>query len=528
MCLHRSLTHFVPWQEAELGFGEDDRFSMLSGLSHDPLQRDIFTALQLGATICVPDPDRMGEPGWLARWAAGARVTIAHLTPAMAQLLAEAPDGVQVPSLRRVLVVGAVLTRRDVERVRRIAPAVEAINLYGSTETQRAVGHHRVEPANRAQGSAAARARHAGRQLLVLGSAGALAGVGEVGEIHVRSPHLAGGYLGDDELTRQRFVANPITGRAGDRVYRTGDLGRYTPDGEVEWVGRADRQVKVRGFRIELGEIEAALSRHPAVADAAVVARQTDARDPELVAYVVGREPRTEPTERPTGPMGCASSCASECRTSWCRRRSSRSTGCRSPHRQARPRRAARADAAFRAPGAAPLGATEQALAAIWAGILGVERHPGGRRLLRSRRPLAARHAAGRARARRPRRRAAGARGVRGADPRRDGRGAWAGSPRIVQLRHWYAARATDGTAPLSFAQQRLWFLEQMNPGSPLYNIAIGAARKRPGRRRRARARARRDRRPPRGAAHGPGERGRPPVAGRSCRPTRSAPPRAG
>ncbi|MGH9362996.1 MAG: amino acid adenylation domain-containing protein, partial [Thermoanaerobaculia bacterium] len=256
--LHRSLTHFVPWQQAEFGLGEADRFSLLSGLAHDPLQRDVFTAVQLGATICVPEPERMGEPGYLARWAAEQVVSVAHLTPAMAQLLSEAPAGLElkIESLRAAFIVGDVLTRHDVQRMRALAPNVRCVNLFGATETQRAVGYHVVE-----EGAPGARSRQAlplGRgvadtQLLVLNAAGELAGIGEVGEVVVRSPHLAGGYLGDAELSRRKFVVNPFTRQERDRVYRTGDLGRYLPGGEVEWVGRADRQVKVRGFRIEPG-----------------------------------------------------------------------------------------------------------------------------------------------------------------------------------------------------------------------------------------------------------------------------------
>ena len=95
-----------------------------------------------------------------------------------------------------------------------------------------------------------------GVDLLVITPSGTLAGIGELGEIAVRTPYLSRGYLNDAELTAARFVANPLTGDPADRVYRTGDLGRYRPDGEVEPMGRADQQVKVRGFRVELGEVE--------------------------------------------------------------------------------------------------------------------------------------------------------------------------------------------------------------------------------------------------------------------------------
>ena len=293
---HGPLTHFTPWQQQELGLSAADRFTMLSGLAHDPLQRDMFTPFQLGATLCIPDPLEIGVPGRMAEWMRREEVTIAHLTPAMGQILTEAvagAPGVEVPSLRCAFLVGDVLTRLDVARLRRLAPRVTCVNFYGSTETQRAVGYHVVVDR---PGGAGREVLPLGRgmrdvQLLVLTRDERLAGIGELGEIAIRSPHLAAGYLGDPELTRERFLANPFgAGAPEDRLYRTGDLGRYRPDGEVEFVARADNQVKIRGFRIELGEIEATLARHPAVREAVVVARvDRTGRSGEkrLAAYVV-------------------------------------------------------------------------------------------------------------------------------------------------------------------------------------------------------------------------------------------------
>ncbi|HEY1013175.1 MAG TPA: amino acid adenylation domain-containing protein, partial [Herpetosiphonaceae bacterium] len=299
---HGPLTHFTPWQQAAFGLGSADRFSMLSGIAHDPLHRDIFTPLQLGAAICIPDPEIIGNPGALARWMADAGVTIAHLTPALGQLMSEIdpadpPAAYQNQALRYAFVVGDVLTVRDVYRLRQVAPAVKVVNFYGSTETQRAVGYFIVPEAMIAGNPAEQRHKEiiplgqgiADVQLLVLNGAGQRAGIGEVGEIYLRSPHLAAGYLHDQRLSAERFIANPWGAAAEDRLYKTGDLGRYAPGGDVEPLGRADQQVKIRGFRIELGEIESLLGRHPAVREVAVIARE-DGGDKRLVAYVVLHE----------------------------------------------------------------------------------------------------------------------------------------------------------------------------------------------------------------------------------------------
>lgn len=111
-------------------------------------------------------------------------------------------------------------------------------------------------------------------QLLLLTRNRQLAGVGELSELYVRSPHLAEGYIGDETRSREVFISNPFTSDPNDRLYRSGELGRYLPDGNVEWVGRTDRRVNVRGFRIEVEEIESVLKQHPAVKEAAVVLRE--------------------------------------------------------------------------------------------------------------------------------------------------------------------------------------------------------------------------------------------------------------
>ena len=278
---HGSLTHFHPWLVETFGLSSDDRFSMLSGLSHDPLHRDVFTALQCGATICVPDPDAIGRPGALAAWAAAADVTVMNLTPAMSRLVSD-DENSSVPSLRLALVVGAALTAADVRRIRRLAADVRVVNLYGTTETQQALSYYEVPPG--AENALAVVPIGRGVQdvqLLVLDACDRQAGVGEPGEIVVRSPHLALGYWQQDELTAARFVDNPLN--AGERVYRTGDRGRYTADGDVVLIGRDDEQVNIRGHRIELGEIEAALAAHESVGEAAVALHGDG---DQLVAYV--------------------------------------------------------------------------------------------------------------------------------------------------------------------------------------------------------------------------------------------------
>ncbi|HEX8431068.1 MAG TPA: amino acid adenylation domain-containing protein, partial [Longimicrobium sp.] len=298
---HRPLLHFLEWYADTFSVGENDRFTMLSGLAHDPLLRDVLAPLWLGATLCIPDPERLAEPGWLRGWMESERVTATHLTPSMCRLLLEGTRAGTAGSLalRHACFAGEPLTRSDVAGLRAAAPDVACYNFYGATETPQAMGCFAVDVA--ADGAQAEVVPIGSGirdvQLLVLNPGRRLAGVGELGEIHVRTPYLAKGYLGDDVLTAELFFPNPLSDDPSDRVYRTGDLGRYRADGAVVPAGRADLQVKVRGYRVELEEIEAVLAGHPAVAAAAARLVDDGAGEGMLAAYFVARDPHAVPAD---------------------------------------------------------------------------------------------------------------------------------------------------------------------------------------------------------------------------------------
>jgi amino acid adenylation domain-containing protein len=291
MGTHDSLAHYPFWLQETFSIGAADRFSMLSALSHDPLLRDIFTPLLLGAVLCIPDPELFGLPGALARWMNDERITVCNLTPAMGQLLCELPsedESLELPTLRHSFFVGDLLTWRDVLQFRKLAPNTSCINLYGSTETQRALSYY-IAPDKIDDKRKEVLPVGSGMtdvQLLVLNAKRHLAGIGETGEIYFRSPHLANGYWEDSTLTAERFVPNPFAEVTGERIYKTGDLGRYLPDGNLEILGRADRQVKIRGFRVEPAEIESALKANDGVRECVVLARDDTNGDEQLAAYV--------------------------------------------------------------------------------------------------------------------------------------------------------------------------------------------------------------------------------------------------
>ncbi|GER90129.1 hypothetical protein KDW_42910 [Dictyobacter vulcani] len=299
---HGPLSHFLPWQQQHFGLSQDDHHSMLSGVAHDPLQREIFTALGTGATLYIAAPERVGEPGWLANWMKTQHITITSLTPSTLQLLVPTADSEQETGhteepavVRYTFFVGDVLSKRHVAQLRAFAPAATVVNFYGSTETQRSLGYFTI-PA--VQSDQADPLTVSGKeviplgkgipdvQLLLLNRVNQLAGIGELSEIVFQSPHLAAGYLDQPELTEQRFQQDIVTGTNSGRSYRSGDLGRYLPDGNVEFAGRRDEQIKLRGFRIEPGEIEATLLQFPAITEVKVLLREDTPDHKQLVAYL--------------------------------------------------------------------------------------------------------------------------------------------------------------------------------------------------------------------------------------------------
>ncbi|KAI8136739.1 L-aminoadipate-semialdehyde dehydrogenase [Fennellomyces sp. T-0311] len=314
---HFSLTHFYPWMAEKFGISSEDKFTMLSGIAHDPIQRDIFTPLFFGAELHVPTSEDIGIPGQLAEWMNRSQVTITHLTPAMGQLLSSHAQ-TEIPTLRNAFFVGDILTKRDAARIQKFAPNVAVINMYGTTETQRSVSYYIVpsRSSHPAFLSSQKEVIAAGKgmvnvQLLVVNrhDRTKMCGVGEIGEIYVRAPGLSEGYLRLPDATAEKFipnwfVENPngeckdeslVQGDAWkefwhgkrDRMYRSGDLGRYRPDGNVECTGRADDQVKIRGFRIELGEIDTHLSQHPMIRENVTLVRRDKNEEQTLVAYFV-------------------------------------------------------------------------------------------------------------------------------------------------------------------------------------------------------------------------------------------------
>jgi amino acid adenylation domain-containing protein len=280
---HQPLVHFVDWQIRTFGLRPEDRFTLLSGLSHDPLLRDIFTPLSLGAALLIPDPQAVADPRGLAPWLREVRATVAHLTPPMGQVLAAgASQAHDLPDLRHVFWGGDELRPALAQEIGRLAPGAAQTNFYGSTETPQAAGFFRLD-GDPSWKSVPLGKGSDGFQLLVVDERKRPVGEGELGEIAVRSNYLSLGYV-----EAGRVLPATDRGRAGDAdIYYTGDRGFYLPDGSVMFAGRGDDQVKVRGHRVDMSEITAALQAAPGVRSAIALAVGED-EAVRIVAFVAG------------------------------------------------------------------------------------------------------------------------------------------------------------------------------------------------------------------------------------------------
>ena len=291
---HRGLSHFVNWQRETFGVGPHDRCAQLTGLSFDAVLRDIFLPLTSGATLCLPDDELLSDPGGILPWLDRERISIFHTVPTLAHSwLADGSPGVSLRAIRCVFFVGEPLTDSLVRQWRTAFPeSGEIVNFYGPTETTLIKCFYRV-PANASPGVQPLGRPLPQTQALVLGANFRLCGIGEPGEIAIRTPFRSLGYINVPEESRKRFFKNPFRSDETDLVYFTGDRGRYRPDGSLEFLGRLDNQVKIRGVRIELGEIESVLGQHEAVREVVVMAREDVPGDKRLVAYLVAHEKQT-------------------------------------------------------------------------------------------------------------------------------------------------------------------------------------------------------------------------------------------
>ncbi|WP_280721380.1 non-ribosomal peptide synthetase [Kitasatospora sp. MAA4] len=282
---HRAICNRLLWMQDTYGLGADDRVLQKTSSGFDVSVWEFFWPLITGATLVAARPGGHKDPAYLAELIHQEGVTTAHFVPAMLSAYLAEPACARPTRLRRIICSGEALPADLATRAAQVLGA-PVHNLYGPTEAAVDVTAwvHGSEPTagvtvpiGRPVWNTRTHVLDAFLQPVVPGA---------VGELYLAGVQLATAYLGRPALTAQSFVADPF-GPAGSRMYRTGDLVRQLPQGELEYLGRTDHQVKLRGLRIELGEIESTLTTHDGI-DAAVVLLRTEHTE-RLVAYVVPR-----------------------------------------------------------------------------------------------------------------------------------------------------------------------------------------------------------------------------------------------
>ncbi|MBZ5508013.1 MAG: amino acid adenylation domain-containing protein [Acidobacteriia bacterium] len=282
MITHRGLSNYVQWAIEAYRVKQGAGAPLHSSIGFDLTVTSVFGPLVAGKKIVLTSMEGLSDC-----LRANENFSLLKVTPAHARILGTQLPSVEAPGKARYLVLGGEALRPgDIEFWHQHAPGTVLINEYGPTETVVGCCVYQVAGAL-AQGEVVPIGKPiANTQMYVFDQQLHPVPVGVTGEIYVAGEGLARGYLNRPDLTAERFLPHPCSSVPGARIYRTGDLGRYLIDGNLDCLGRTDHQVKIRGYRVELGEVESMLEKIPAVGQACVIARNTN-RGAQLVAYLV-------------------------------------------------------------------------------------------------------------------------------------------------------------------------------------------------------------------------------------------------
>ncbi len=290
---HSGFNNLLHWYIQEFSIATSDHFLLLSSISFDLTQKNIFAPLLVGARLSLSSA--VYDAHQRAEQIKDQQITFVNCTPSAFYPLVEASEGFaekSLGSLRQVILGGERISLGRLQKwLSDDGVGAEVVNSYGPTECTDVVSYHRVTKEETEAASEVPLGRPIwNTQLWVADKWQRLVPVGVVGELWIGGTAVGLGYVADGSLTSEKFRPDQWSGRAGARVYRSGDMVRYLGNGEVHYLGRMDEQVKVRGYRIELGEVEAALVAHSGVREAVVLASAADGCESRLVAYVVAQE----------------------------------------------------------------------------------------------------------------------------------------------------------------------------------------------------------------------------------------------
>jgi amino acid adenylation domain-containing protein len=283
---HAALSNHMCWMEQEFWKGRPVRVLQKTPFGFDASVWEFYAPLMTGGTLVMAHPEGHLHGDYIVRTVQSEAITALQMVPSMLELLTQEADFARCLSLQWLFSGGEALSPRLASEVRGQLE-VDLVNLYGPTEATIDSTFWRAEGKSGPESRVAIGRAISNMQVYVLDSQMQLGPVGVPGQLYVAGTGLARGYWNRADLTAERFVPDPYTGFAGSRMYCTGDQVKWSSDGQLEYLGRADEQVKVRGHRIELGEIEWALLRNPAVKRAAVIAADDKRGQKLLIGYVV-------------------------------------------------------------------------------------------------------------------------------------------------------------------------------------------------------------------------------------------------
>lgn len=284
---HLGVCNRLLWMQDEYKLTPADNVLQKTPFSFDVSVWEFFWPLLVGARLVIARPGGHQDPSYLAQLIRDQKITVLHFVPSMLRTFLDEPTASQCTTLRHVICSGEALTADLQEKFFGLL-GCELHNLYGPTEAAVDVTYWRCQRSSNSNVVPIGRPV-ANTQIHILDETLKPVPIGSEGELHIGGVQVGRGYHNRPELTAEKFIRDPFSPDPSARLYKTGDLARWTPDGVVEYLGRIDFQVKIRGFRIELGEIESVLAQHSAVQQAVVVAVDEPGRDKRLIAYLSSR-----------------------------------------------------------------------------------------------------------------------------------------------------------------------------------------------------------------------------------------------
>ncbi|HEY9853556.1 MAG TPA: amino acid adenylation domain-containing protein [Leptolyngbyaceae cyanobacterium] len=287
MIPHQGLVNYLNWCTQTYKVKQGCGATVQSSIGFDATITSLFSPLLVGReVVLLPEAEEIDALSSILR--SQSNFSLVKITPAHLELLSQLLSGEEASGQTKAFIIGGeALLAKSVSFWRNFAPNTRLINEYGPTETVVGCCVYEVSSQTPEFGTVPIGRPIANTQLYILDRYFKPVPIGVIGELYIGGAGLARGYLNRPELTAEKFIPDPFSEKPGNRLYKTGDLARYLPDGNIEFLGRIDHQIKLRGFRIELGEIEAVLTQHPEVKQAVVLCREDEPNDKRLVAYVV-------------------------------------------------------------------------------------------------------------------------------------------------------------------------------------------------------------------------------------------------